>query len=260
MFVLNQLKAFLLLLVSVCLLVESVNAQAVYVFHICLDPPGDALSDGYKADRDSLLSSFSSKAADSTFYNDTLNNGVYGLFLCRGDVSNSACRACVTAAGEDIRNRCSNNASAVIWYDQCLLRYSNATFFGIPETARRVFMYNVGNNTTPDEPDAGALGIIYTLVANAPYSELMYGADDATVMGGSQSRYGLVQCTRDISSDDCRRCLLKLTDDIPRCCQGKRGWRILAPSCYIRYEDYLFYEQPVLPPPPAAPPAPPTGD
>ncbi|CAM8993007.1 unnamed protein product [Rhodiola kirilowii] len=240
----------------VCMLVNSVTSQSVYSYHICLDQSSDVLSNPYESNLDSLLGSFSSRAADSTFYNDTLN-GVYGLFLCRGDVSYSVCQACVTSATADVRKRCPNAKSAVMWYDRCLLHYSNTTFFGIPQTARRVLMYNIANTSTPDEPDAGALGIIYTLVADVPYSELMYGAKSAAVMGGSELRYGLVQCTRDISSDDCRKCLITLTNDIP---QGKRGWQILTPSCYMRYEDYLFFEQPVPPPSPAALPAPPDGD
>lgn len=255
MFDLNLLEVLLCCLVSVCILVNSVNSQSGYTYHICLDISNGVLSSGYNSSLNSLLGSFSSRAADVTFYNDTVN-GVYGLFLCRGDVSNSGCQTCVTSATEYVKKQCPNDKGAVIWYDQCLLHYSNASFFGIPQTSRRVFMYNTANNTTPNEPDAGALGIIYTLVDDVRYSELLYGAKSTTVMGGSEQRYGVVQCTRDISKDDCRKCLLTLTNDIPNCCQGKRGWRILSPSCYLRYEDYLFYEEPVLPPSPAGLPVP----
>ncbi|CAL5408527.1 unnamed protein product [Camellia sinensis] len=86
----------------------------------------------------------------------------------------------------------------------------------------------------------------------------MYGADESVVGNASEYRYGLVQCSRDISSGGCSHCLVQLMDDIQMCCKGKKGWRILTPSCYLRYEQYPFFAQqlvpPVLAPPVFSPP------
>ncbi|GMP75195.1 hypothetical protein CsSME_00032372 [Camellia sinensis var. sinensis] len=86
----------------------------------------------------------------------------------------------------------------------------------------------------------------------------MYGADESVVGNASEYRYGLVQCSRDISSGGCSHCLVQLMDDIQMCCKGKKGWRILTPSCYLRYEQYPFFAQqlvpPVLAPPVLSPP------
>ncbi|KAG6392300.1 hypothetical protein SASPL_146515 [Salvia splendens] len=49
------------------------------------------------------------------------------------------------------------------------------------------------------------------------------------------------------------------TFEIPRCCDGKRGARVLRPSCYVRFESTPFYNETRLrelefvPPPPLTP-------
>ncbi|KAJ0018041.1 hypothetical protein Pint_10852 [Pistacia integerrima] len=71
----------------------------------------------------------------------------------------------------------------------------------------------------------------------------MFGTDDTVVANGTQRGYALVQCTRDISVSACQSCLGQLTDDVQKCCQDRKGWRILNPSCSLRYEEYQFYQQ-----------------
>ncbi|KAK4857811.1 hypothetical protein QYF36_006635 [Acer negundo] len=85
---------------------------------------------------------------------------------------------------------------------------------------------------------------------------MKFDTDDRNV-NGLQRGYALAQCTRDINNSSCRSCLGKLTDNIQSCCQGKKGWRISTPNCYLRYEEYLFYQQPPPPSPPHPPPPPP---
>ncbi|KAA8519966.1 hypothetical protein F0562_014222 [Nyssa sinensis] len=94
------------------------------------------------------------------------------------------------------------------------------------------------------------------LYATAPYMEMMYGADESAATNGSKGGYGLVQCSRDINSDECKNCLGQLMENIVQCCQGKIGWRILVPICNLRYEQYPFFRQPLAPPVPVQVPEP----
>ncbi|THG22838.1 hypothetical protein TEA_023151 [Camellia sinensis var. sinensis] len=71
--------------------------------------------------------------------------------------------------------------------------------------------------------------------------------------------YGLGQCTPDISSKDCNTCLSDAISNLPICCEGKQGGRYLFPSCIVRYELYLFYNNATAtPPPPVLLPPPPS--
>lgn len=72
-------------------------------------------------------------------------------------------------------------------------------------------------------------------------SRQKFAAGHATVPGG-ETIYALVQCTPDIDNGNCSYYLKNCISAIPGCCGGKKGARILKPSCNIRYEDGLFYE------------------
>ncbi|KAM4101973.1 hypothetical protein ACB094_05G187200 [Castanea mollissima] len=189
-----------------------------------------------------LLDSLSSKASQNySFYNDSSNTVVYGLYLCRGDVSNETCQSCVSYATQDITSKCPSNKIAIIWYEECMLRYSNLNFFGEQQTFSRF----------------GILALMLRIMDEAIKTDMLFKADNQSVGNGSEKRYGLVQCTRDINSNACGICLDTLRKAAEGCCKSKQGWRLLAPSCNIRYENYSFFQQtpaaPLLPPPPINP-------
>ncbi|KAK7832315.1 putative cysteine-rich receptor-like protein kinase 23 [Quercus suber] len=234
-------------------LTSSINSQPTYNDNICLDQSNQTNNANYQSNLTVLLNSLSSKASQNySFYNDSSNIGIYGLFLCRGDVSNSTCQSCVSYATQDITTRCPSNNSAIIWYDECMLRYSNV------QTSPEVLMWNVGNTTSPDQPNFSAIALMNFLTGTAVNDDLLFHDGNLTASNGSDQTYGLVQCTRDINSSGCSSCLSQLIKDAESCCQSKIGLRILTPSCSIRYETYSFFQQPPVPPPSApAPPAPP---
>ena len=74
-----------------------------------------------------------------------------------------------------------------------------------------------------------------------------------------QTIYSLVQCTPDLSTTDCKRCLRSAIGDLPTCCSGKQGVKVLLPSCCVRYEVYPFYKviDTAPTPAPGLPPLPP---
>ncbi|KAE9461721.1 hypothetical protein C3L33_06372, partial [Rhododendron williamsianum] len=244
-----------LVLVLITIRIGSVITQATYSYHFCLGSSNDTANTNYKTNLNTLLDSLSSKAAVYSFSNGTFN-GIFSLYLCRGDVTGELCQNCVQNASQDVQNRCPSNKTAIIWYDECMVIFNNSNFFGLERTYPRAFLWN--NNTSPNDTDV-VFAFMYTLVSKAPLTDMMFGVD-ASGVGGSQPRYGLAQCRRDISSGACSDCLGQLMSNFEQYCQGRRGWRILAPSCYLRYEEYLFFAQQLVPPSSVsnAPPPPPS--
>ena len=59
-------------------------------------------------------------------------------------------------------------------------------------------------------------------------------------LGKSTKLYGLVQCTRDLSSAVCKKCLDGIIGELPSCCDGKQGGRVVSGSCNFIYEIYPF--------------------
>ncbi|PON88176.1 Cysteine rich receptor like kinase [Trema orientale] len=262
MYLFQNSKACLLAFFAIFIMANFVTSQPLYT-PFCSNPLNETSDTSFSSDLTTLLDTLSSKAVLNNFHNES-SNGLYGLFLCRGDVSSNACQNCVVNASQEVRSQCSSNKTAIIWFDHCMVRYSSTNFFGQEQILPKLFMWNIEGNTTSgqDNPDIDALSLMYTLIREASNSNTMFKAEELGENGkGSQSRYGLVQCTRDINSSQCSRCLGLLMEDIRKCCQGRKGWRILAPSCILRYEYYLFYEPTQAPPQPLpAPPEPQPGD
>ncbi|KAK8675010.1 hypothetical protein V6N13_033083 [Hibiscus sabdariffa] len=141
-----------------------------------------------------LLDSISSRASHLSFYNASLN-GIYGLFLCWGDASIDVCRICVVYATQLLRQMCPSDKRALVWYEQCMLRYWNIDFFGRVELLPYNLRWNSANTTSPDEGNIGTRGFIYSLTDRAPYTANMSAASVMQAGDGTGSRYGLVQCT-----------------------------------------------------------------
>nr|GMC68793.1 cysteine-rich repeat secretory protein 38-like [Ipomoea batatas] len=81
--------------------------------------------------------------------------------------------------------------------------------------------------------------LLRQLATKAAGQNSFYAAGDANVgpAGSSTMKvYGLVQCTRDLSGENCRNCLNGAIAELPQCCGPQQGG-----SCSVRYETYRFY-------------------
>ncbi|XAR53735.1 Non-specific serine/threonine protein kinase [Bertholletia excelsa] len=217
----------------------------------------------FKSNLDDLLSSLTSTANDAGgFRNSTAGSGawtaVYGLFLCRGDVSAADCSNCVADAANELVQYCPTEKAAVSYYDNCMLRYSDTYFFGVLETkVAAVAMRNPLNAT-----DQGQIRRAVSVVMNDTVGPAAAGdasgkkfATAEVNMTSTQTVYGLSQCTPDLSSKDCRACLDEAVSGLPTCCDGSQGGRYVFPSCGVRYELYRFFSvNATTTPPIGAPP------
>ncbi|XP_050288737.1 cysteine-rich receptor-like protein kinase 25 isoform X1 [Quercus robur] len=212
----------------------------------------------YQSNLNSLLSSLSSNVTQNLeFYNTTSGqntpNPVYGLFLCRGDVTPQLCQECVAAAVKEVTKKCSREKVAVIWYDECMIRYSNRSFFSTVDEKPRLALLNTQNITEQDKFNkllAKSMNETAAQASNAPIGAKKYGTKEVNI-SAFQTLYNLVQCTADLSRNDCSTCLQAAIKLLPWCCSGKQGGRVIFPSCSVRYELYPFYRMEIATLPPA---------
>lgn len=202
----------------------------------------------YFSNLKSLSSSLSSNASHRLFYHNASATTVYGDYQCRGDLNATACKHCVAkATTNSSQTYCPFSVEAVIWKDECFLRYSNRSFFSLlrEEPLRHI---NNQDNFTGDGLEAFKKIVETTLndtVRNASSSSSsshvrLFGTKEASF--GSETVYTMAQCTSDLSSSNCRKCLKRAVQIIPSCCSGRRGARVLLFSCTVRYELYPFYD------------------
>ncbi|KAK7253187.1 hypothetical protein RIF29_37700 [Crotalaria pallida] len=268
MFLYRCLRALVLIVVTIFVLINLNDSFPSYNYsHTCEDPLDNATDANFQSNLSSLLDSLSSKASLHSFYNDSItissssssnssnnNNSsrlLYGLFLCRGDVSSDTCQNCTRTATREIKIQCASSSSAIIWYDTCMLRYSKKHFFGEGQTSPLAFVGNATyTNSLSTEADMEEHTLMDQLIKEAPRTDMLFKTGNSMRKNESENIYGLVQCTRDINSSTCGSCLNQLMKEADKCCQHKVGWRIMAPSCNIRYERYNFHNQTCAPPKP----------
>ncbi|XP_028787870.1 cysteine-rich receptor-like protein kinase 10 [Neltuma alba] len=194
-----------------------------------------------------LLSSLVTNATQVKGYYTVMGFGftdaVNGLFNCRADLNISSCHQCVTTAASRITQRCPNQTEAIIWYEECMLRYTDRYFkFGSTEPGTNlVDGRNIsGNNLNAfNQTLFSSLNNIAEAAANSQTAEKF--ATGEAKFGSNQTVYGLAQCTVDIQSAQCETCLKNAIGSFPICCNRARGARALLASCVVRYEPYPFY-------------------
>ncbi|KAJ8629080.1 hypothetical protein MRB53_022403 [Persea americana] len=246
-FLLSKSFPFLLLLLSF-LYCNNPTTALTLIAKSCSDTSNYTTNSTFETNLDLLLSSLSSNFPSSGYNNASAGespDAVYGLFLCRGDVSPDTCRSCVTSAVEDIKDECPNKKNATTWYDVCFLRYSETRFFSVMDNSSKIYKPNAQNVTNPTLFNTvlrAMLTNISSVATNSSWTALLYASGMANYTS-TQMVYGLVQCTRDLSVKDCNGCLESAMSDIPVCCNGSQGGRVLGKSCNLRFEVYPFVDE-----------------
>ncbi|KAK3431984.1 hypothetical protein EUGRSUZ_E04125 [Eucalyptus grandis] len=193
-----------------------------------------------------LLDSLSYNTATTGFYNTTVGEGlsqIYGQALCRGDASSAACEGCVSNASQEIM-KLYTAEDALIWYELCQVRYSFQDFFSK--------MVYTGKYPDSDyqEKLASDPARFYTCLMYLMKNISNEAADVNTTQmfavgkinkSVSQTIYGLVQCTRDMSDKDCYSCLDSALADLRACCYTREGGTVVSRTCNVRYELYRFF-------------------
>ncbi|CAN1319073.1 Cysteine-rich receptor-like protein kinase 29 [Linum perenne] len=263
-----------LFLLLFLLLPSFIAAQPTFLNQTCSNDVGNYTAGSqYRRNLNNLLTSIASNnRSNSGFFNSSSGqppDRVNAIGYCRGDVSDSDCRGCIVDATRQILQVCPNQKQAVRWYDQCMVRFSNRTIYGSLETGPTFYLWNPADASDPTQFN-DALEELLTRIRTAASSS---GEKFATGTGMQWFRtiygvltkkkrtiYGLVQCSPDLSGEICNDCLVQVISQIPNCCGGKIGGRVVNPSCNMRFEPYRFYEETVAPPlaaPTRSPPLPP---
>ncbi|KAH1035990.1 hypothetical protein AAZX31_20G125400 [Glycine max] len=242
-------KTLLLFLILHAILMSLATSQPNFVKHYCFDQNGNYTANStFQANLNTLLSNLSSNTEiDYGFYN--FSNGqntdkVNVIGMCRGDLKPEACRSCLNNSRILLTQLCPNQKEAIGWYDQCMLRYSTRSIFGIMESDP---LYNIRNNQNATNVDQynEVVGDLLRSLGNraaAGDSQLKYAQANKT--GPSfQTIFAHVQCTPDLTDLECNQCLFgKLISYIPNCCAGKVRGRIFTPSCNLRFDTTPYFD------------------
>ncbi|KAF8035772.1 hypothetical protein BT93_C1714 [Corymbia citriodora subsp. variegata] len=217
--------------------------------HYCSNSSTFTPKSTYEANLNLLLYFLSSRAESGYGYfnmsegKPSNDDAVYGSFLCRGDVTEDMCIECVTNAAVRIKEICPMAKVSILWFDECMLQYSDCNFFSATEKAPLLYEYDGENIKEPTELMKLLNKTMDQLIAPAAARpDKKYAYIEAYFKSRRITLYTFVQCRPDILAAHCEDCLQNATSNLLTIQTGKIGGRILLPSCFVRFETYPFYE------------------
>lgn len=175
---------------------------------------------------------------------------VYVLGICRGDTpDNLTCYECLFSASLEARTLCPDDKDATLFYDGCTVRFSDQDFLSSWDNTPEVVL----NNTNTVKPTTAARSfdmLVGTLMEKIAEHAAASDAHDKKVATGEavldgddpqMKIYGLAQCTPDMTSSGCGKCLRGEMDKMARRLRGSLGQRVAGVRCNLRFEVYPFY-------------------
>ncbi|CAN8230931.1 unnamed protein product [Cochlearia groenlandica] len=211
----------------------------------------------YDNNRRLILSTLSSNVtAQANYFNGSIGSGpdrVYATGMCSPVASPDVCSRCIETTTEGLLQSCLNETDAFSWSGDatlCLVRYSSRFFSGSLIMEPRGAIYNTANLTTTNltEFDSVWKNLTSNMINRTTSSTSLSGNNNASkyyaydleLVPDYRNISALMQCTPDVSSEDCEVCLRRNVDDYDDCCRGFQGGVISRPICFFRWELYTF--------------------
>ncbi|KAK9676330.1 hypothetical protein RND81_11G069700 [Saponaria officinalis] len=223
-FTLSSLKIHLFLLQ----LVYSTATTALpdtYVYGGCLSIKY-APNIQYEYNVNSLLTTLVNSAMYTPYNKFTTgspNSPIYGLYQCRGDLSQSECSKCVQHALSQLGVICVNSCGGAVQLEGCFIKYDNATFLRVED--KTVVLKKCGteslSNSNEFAQQEQVLGYLASRTA-------LYR------VGESGNVRGVAQCVGDLSPSQCQDCLGYKIQRFKSDC-GPVAWGdMFLAKCYLR--------------------------
>uniref|UniRef100_A0A5B6ZJR5 Gnk2-homologous domain-containing protein n=1 Tax=Davidia involucrata TaxID=16924 RepID=A0A5B6ZJR5_DAVIN len=187
----------------------------------------------YESNVNSVLKSLVNSAASSNFNNfkisvpgSSQNDIVYGLFQCRGDLSNSDCRDCVASSVSQLGTLCCDSTGGALQLEGCFVKYDNISFLGVED--KTVVSKKCGPSIGYDSDSLTRRdATMNSLAAGGQYFR----------NGGSGKVQGMAQCTQDLSLSKCQDCITEAIGRLRSEC-GSAAWgEMFLATCYARYSE-----------------------
>lgn len=127
-------------------------------------------------------------------------------------------------------------------YDYCFLRYNLENFFNKVDTGFGIYTVGKKNVVTDTKTFNKKLGTLITRIKSQAVKHGSRGLGKGEVkLSPSTTLYALVQCTGDLSSANCGKCLTAATKNFAQFCENRTGCRFIYSSCYTRYDLRPFF-------------------
>ncbi|CAH8382642.1 unnamed protein product [Eruca vesicaria subsp. sativa] len=138
---------------------------------------------------------------------------VFAMYLCRGDITKTTCSICVRTATSEIKESCTYQKEGFIFYEECMVRYSDTSFSGLLEGPKfNVILHSPKNfsstirfgQTLSRKMDEFITRTVSTTSWPKPY--FVQDKERLTESGSSYTLDTVVQCRPDLDPSNCDAC------------------------------------------------------
>ncbi|KAK3431819.1 hypothetical protein EUGRSUZ_E03580 [Eucalyptus grandis] len=197
-----------LLLLLLLMFASTINAQFPATY--CGSTGNFSVNSTYQTTLTTLLSSISTTNSSSLSYgffnaSATISGASQTLYvfgLCRGDLTAMSCNGCLDALASDMRRLCPLQKEALLYTGNCIIRYSNASFFGTVAREPTYVASTSADVSSPDTYDGAMRKLLNGLLAEAAGGGSLTKYASGNESAGPDMIYALVQCTPDLTSSN----------------------------------------------------------
>ncbi|KAL8518731.1 hypothetical protein ACS0TY_009911 [Phlomoides rotata] len=170
--------------------------------------------------------------------NATFRQELYtGLMQCRPALGPENCTLCAKIARSTILNLCRNSNTVSAWFDGCYVQISS-----------NILNHSCSGRDSNQDPVRflPALGALFLKLRadieisthhGFSYQEIGFGLKDRS----EHKIYGLVECVRTLSPQECDSCIEKAIEKLLFYCGGKDGATLVHGLCFVRFDSNEFY-------------------
>ncbi|OEL30999.1 Cysteine-rich receptor-like protein kinase 25 [Dichanthelium oligosanthes] len=229
---------------------------AGYPWPVCGESSNFKPNSTYQANLDLLAATLPKNASASPLLHATAVVGAvpeqtWAMALCRGDTNASSCLSCLTQAFQDLPNDCTYYKDATIYYDPCILHYSDVHTLPGDDTGPDMNTYTVNNYANVTSDPARFMSLLADLMNAtvehaANNSTRRFATGEADFDREFPKVYTLAQCTPDQTPAQCAKCLARIVARDLGVFQNNIGGRVLGVNCSYRYETAPFFNGPAM--------------
>ncbi|TVU06476.1 hypothetical protein EJB05_49693, partial [Eragrostis curvula] len=202
---------------------------------------GDSFARGspYETNLNGLLKKLSYDAVenDGFLINATFgepNNVAFGVSMCFQDSYWADCVRCLDLAPSYATRACPYNRTVALLFNDCVIRYSDMNFFSVATDQNVSVGIVVTAYLNSSVVVEARRQMLNKLVDEAVASEPLWAYGNATHKDKSPV-YGLVQCRRDLSQDQCRTCLTSFVEYVLAYFPNNTAASFKSISCFVKY-------------------------
>ncbi|KAJ6324309.1 hypothetical protein OIU76_011585 [Salix suchowensis] len=163
------------------------------------------------------------------------NDTLYGLFQCRGDLSNGDCGRCVARAVSQLGTLCLDSSGGALQLEGCFVKYDNATFLGVEDKTEVLHKCGPLIGYDSDEMNRRDAMLDYLGTGDGSYKPFRVGG-----VGGVSS---VAQCVQDLSASECQDCLSEAIGRLKTVCGAAAWGDLYLAKCYVRFSKAGAYSQ-----------------